>query len=57
MDAREVTRTPSASYDTHDWLISQTDKNRPFAVWGHVTTATLNRSAMTKWNPEMERAG
>ena len=28
-----------------------------FAVGGHVTTATLIQSAMTKWHPEMERAG
>ena len=31
--------------------------NRPFAVGGHVTSAILNQSAMTKWHPEMERAG
>ena len=33
------------------------DGNRLFAVQGHVTTATLNLSAMLKWHPEMERAG
>ena len=27
--------------------------NTLFAVGGHVTTATLNQSAMTKWYPEM----
>ena len=31
--------------------------NRPFAVGGHVTSTTLNQSAMTTWHPEMERAG
>ena len=31
--------------------------NRPFAVGGHVTTAILNQSAMTKWHPELESAG
>ena len=31
--------------------------NRLFAVGGHVTTATLNQSAMTKWHPEMEKGG
>ena len=30
--------------------------NRLFAGGGHVTTATLNLSAMTKWYLEMERA-
>ena len=30
--------------------------NRLFAVGGHMTTATLNQSAMTKWYPEIERA-
>ena len=28
-----------------------------FADGGHVTTTTLNQSAMTKWYSEMERAG
>ena len=31
--------------------------NRLFAAGGHVTTATLNQSAMTKWPPETERVG
>ena len=31
--------------------------NRLFAVGGHVITATLTQSAMTKWHLEMERAG
>ena len=31
--------------------------NRPFAVGGHVTTATFNQSVITKWHPEIERVG
>ena len=30
---------------------------RPFALGSHLTAATLNQSTMTKWHPEMERAG
>ena len=33
------------------------ENNEPFAVGGHVTITTLNQSAMTKYHPEMERAG
>ena len=28
MDSRGVTRTPSASYNKHDWLKSRMNKNR-----------------------------
>ena len=38
------------------WIIGQdkTSKTTLFAARGHVNTATLNQSAMTKWYPEME---
>lgn len=33
------------------------NNNKLFAGVGHVTTTTLNQSAVTEWYPEMSRAG
>ena len=39
------------------FAIEELSTYRSLTVGGHVTTATLNQSAMTKWHPEMEGAG